>query len=397
MTSTPALSTESGRTPHAADAQSIPSRILISQMTSSLSPVGQVDDDLAAVLGADVASEWRRARGPQPIAVWVDRVDGVPIAAVLTTRRPATQATKIAHVWLANGAMGSDAPLLDLIEAVIADARTRGDVAVKWQSSDDSVLADTASSHSISPERSGFTRMRSPYPSAAGTEGVDGFIRWLRPTTHIDRPYYAQTSSFTCGAVTALLASEIRGTGGFDTSRNTRDQELDFWRQASNFPSCEPIGLAVALRESLDDAAGTSPVEVFLDSENPVLLEVYTERFDRSFREELQANSLRRALASDIGVRRERVSVSEIAARIQAGELALLLIDLDPMFGFAVPHWVLAHAADDETVYLTDPWISASWGETWVDAQELPVALPDLDRMLAWGDTGYRGVIFITQ
>ena len=365
--------------------------------TPELSTGDRVDDDLAAALGADLTAEWRRARGPQPVAVWVDRVGGVPIAAVLTTRRPATQATKIAHVWRADGAKGSDAALRNLVEAVIADARARGDVAVKWQSSDDGATTDPASSFSISPEQSGFIRMRSPYPSAAGTEGVDGFIHRLRPTTHAERPYYAQTSSFTCGAVTALLASEIRGSGGFDTSRDTRDQELDFWRQASNFPSCEPIGLAVALRESLDDAAGTSPVEVFLDSEGPVLLEVYTERFDRSFREELQANSLRRALASDIGVRRERVSVAEIAARIQGGELALLLIDLNPMFGFAVPHWVLAHAADTDAVYLTDPWISATWGETWVDAQQLPVALPDLDRMLAWGDDGYRGVIFIQR
>jgi hypothetical protein len=346
-----------------------------------------VDDDLAEALGAEVADQWRRVRGPQPVKVWVERVAGRPIAAVLTTRRPATLASKIAFVWCADSTADTNAALLRLVDAVIVDAQARGDVAVKWQSSDDSTA----------PERSGFTRMRSPYASAEGTEGVDGFVRWLRPVAHSEPPYYSQTSSFTCGAVTALLASEIRGTGGFDLAANTRDQELDFWRQASNFPSCEPIGLAVAVRESLTDAAGTSPVEVFLDSEGPVLLEAYTERFDRSFREELQANSLRRALASDIAVRRERVSIDNVAARVQGDELALLLIDLDPMFGFAVPHWVLAHAAADGVVFISDPWISSTWGETWVDAHNLPVAIADLDRMLAWGSDGYRGVIFIQQ
>jgi hypothetical protein len=213
---------------------------------------------------------------------------------------------------------------------------------------------------------------------------------------HDEPPYYSQTSTFTCGAVAALLAMEIRGTAGFGPDEGNRDRELDFWRRASNYPSCEPIGLAVALRESVADAMGTSPVEVFLDADGPVLLETYPPGFERGLREELQASSLRKALGSDIGVRRERIPVTEVAARLAAGELALLLLDLEPMFGFSVPHWVLAHAAAGGVVVIDDPWISATWGETWVDAHELPIAVADLDRMLSWGETGYRGVVFVS-
>jgi hypothetical protein len=348
-------------------------------------PQGTVDDDLAAALGPEMAALWRRQRGPQPPAVRVVRAAGIPIAATLSTRRPATLATKIAHVWRSDAEADSDAALEALVGSIVADSQSRGDVAVKWQSEDDTT----------DPADFGFTRLRTPYRSAPGTEGVAGHIRWLRSIPHTEPPYYAQTSTFTCAAVTALLASEIRGSTGFGDDDGNRDRELDFWRRASNYPTCEPIGLAVALRDSLDDAAGSSPVEVFLDVDGPVLLEAYSERFDRSFREELQANSLRRALDSDIPVRRERVSVETIHTRLQAGELALLLIDLQPMFGFAVPHWVLAHAAGDGVVLMTDPWISVTWGESWVDAHEVPVAIADLDRMLAWGADGYRGVVFL--
>ncbi|WP_308287516.1 peptidase C39 family protein [Cryobacterium sp. 1639] len=306
---------------------------------------------------------------------------------MITTRRPATAASKIAHVWQAAGVAGAEAALENLVAEVIVDAERRGDVAVKWESDVGIRL----------PERLGFSRMRSPYRSAAGTEGVTGYIRWLRADAHDEPPYYSQTSSFTCGAVAAILALEIRGSGGFAADDSNRDSEIDFWRRASNYPSCEPIGLAVALRESLVDAAGTSPVEVFLDTGEAVLLESYPDGFDRRFREELQAHSLRKALTSDIGVRRERVSIDEIAARVGAGELALLLIDLEPMMGFAVPHWVLAHAAADGVVYIDDPWISSTWGESWVDSHELPIAVDDLDRMIAWGDTGYRGVVFLRR
>ena len=354
-------------------------------MTSRTSAV--VDDELASALGAELSDRWRMARGPQPSTVHVERVDGRPIAAVLATRRRATLATTIAEVWQTAGAVGAQSALERLVDEVVVEARERGDVAVKWRDAGDGPL----------PERLGFAPMRMPYRSATGTEGVTGRIRWLRTLDHDEPPYYAQTSTFTCGAVTALLASEMRGSGGFVDDEDDRDREVDFWRRASNYPTCEPIGLAVALRESFDDAEGSSPVEVFLDLDGPVLLESYTERFDRAFRTELQEQSLRKALASDVGVRRDRVGVDEIAARIRGGELALMLIDLEPMYGFSVPHWVLGHAAADGVVVIEDPWIAASWGETWVDAHELPIALADLDRMLAWGEEGYRGVVFIRR
>lgn len=353
----------------------------------------ELDDSLAAALGTEAAQLWRQDRGPAPTRLYVAHTtDGSPIAALLTTQRPASLSTKIAHTWRAVDTIGSDAAFDGLVDEVLADARARGHVSVKWQTRDD---PDSPGRSEV--ERFGFERMRSPYASAAGTEGVVGFVRWLRPVPHDEPPYYSQTSTFTCGAVTAIVASEIRGSGGFSDDGDNRDRELDFWRRASNYPSCEPVGLAVALRESLADATGTSPVEVFLDTDGPVLLESYPGAFDRAFREELQSNSLRKALGSDIAVRRERVTVDEISARLRAGELALLLIDLEPMLGFAVPHWVLAHAAADGVVIIDDPWISASWGETWVDAHELPVSFADLDGMLAWGDDGYRGVVFVTR
>ncbi len=356
-------------------------------MTSTTAHGVVLGDDLAVALGPELSALWRISRGPSLSKIWVEHAHGSPIAAVLTTRRPSTAATKIAHTWRATAVPEADAALNRLVEHVIGDARSRGDVAVKWQTVD----GDPAPSHA------GFTAMRAPYVSAAGTEGIAGYIFWLLQVSHVEPPYYAQTSTFTCGAVTALLASEIRGSGGFGATPNNRDQELEFWRQASNFPACEPVGLAVALRSSLDDAAGSAPVEVFLDTEGPALLEAYPSGFDRSFREELQANSLSQALGSDIAVNRQRIAIDVLATRIRAGELALVLINTQLMYGFAVPHWVLAHSVEDGVVIIDDPTISSAWGETWVDAHELPIPIDELDRMIAWGDDGYRGVVFVRR
>jgi hypothetical protein len=337
--------------------------------------------DLASALGAERTAEWSRERGPQEAIAHIERIDGRLVAAVLTTRRPATLVSKIADAWQREDDERADDALDRLLRTLVSDAEARGDIGLKWQST----------TEIPAPERLGFSRLRGP----AATEGVAGYIRWLRPVEHEEPPYYSQTSTFTCGAVSALLASEIRGSTGVDGI--DREKELHLWGQANNYPACEPIGLAVALRESLADADGSSPVEVFLDAEGPVLLEHYSEGFDSTIRAALQADSLTRALQSDISVRRDRVSVEELAERVGAGELALLLISTAPMYGFAVPHWVLAHAAADGVVLVDDPWISMSWGETWVDAHEVPIALADLDRMVAWGDDGYRGVVFLRR
>jgi hypothetical protein len=224
-----------------------------------------VDDTLAAALGSELTALWRVPAGTQPLTVWVGYSGADLAAAVLTTSRPATAATKVARTWRATDMVGADAALEHLVDTVIADANDRGDIAVKWQSFDDE----------LPPQLHGFTAMRAPYQSAAGTEGVRGYILWLKPVIHNEPPYYAQTSTFTCGAVTALLAPEIRWSGGFKVDGNNRDRELAFWRLASNFPAYEPIGLAVALRGFIDDAAGTAPVDVFLDTNGPALLETF--------------------------------------------------------------------------------------------------------------------------
>jgi hypothetical protein len=353
----------------------------------SVTRFDHVDDALGAALGSELAAIWRMPSGPQLRTIWVVYSGADLAAAVLTTSRPATAATKVARTWRATDLAASDTVLEHLVDNVVDDARDRRDIADKWQS----FAGD------LPPRHRGFVAMRTPYKSAAGTKGVLGYVLWLNPITRDEPPYYAQTSTFTCGAVTALLASEIRGSRGFSVDGNNRDRELAFWRQASNFPACEPIGLAVALRGSIDDAAGTAPVDVFLDTNGPALLETLPNGFDRKFREELQADSLQQALGSDITVHRDRLSIEVLSSRIQAGDLALLLIDTQLMYGFAVPHWVLAQSVDQGLVIIDDPTISSTWGETWVDAHEMPISLENLDRMITWGDYGYRGVVFIRR
>ncbi len=339
-----------------------------------------LDAGLAGVVGADRASGWLAPRSAYRPQLWVVVAGEEPVAAVLTTGRPATAATTLVEPWWT-----SDSALGAMLDRVVGAARARRDVAVKWR---------TAGEVPAAAIDAGFVPLRAPH-GAVGTESTRGAVRWLVEMPHEEPGYYAQTTLFTCGAVAALMAAGLRGAGGFTGDADDRDRELEYWRRASNFPACEPVGLAVATAEHLGHGGDLRRVEVALDADGPVLVEDYR-GFDLSFRTELQTESRRRAADLGIPISSERVTVAEIARRVAGGELALLLIDEEPMHGEHGPHWVLAHASDGvDVVVIEDPWINRDTGETWVDTHELPVRAADLDRLVRWSATGYRGVVFL--
>jgi hypothetical protein len=344
----------------------------------------KVSEALIAELGTPRAERWTLPRNGYRPQVTIARSGDTLVAAMLTTARPATAATKIADLWWnegSNDSATSGAAAAALLDNAIEKARARGDVALKWEIAPDGALAP------VGAER-GFVEMRRPW-AAVGTENVRGFVLWLTPTEHAEPGYYSQTTLYTCGAIAALIAADGVGIDGLTGTAADRDLEIDFWRKASNFPACEPIGLAVALQDRLQ-APG---VEVALDHEGPVLLEDFT-GFDYDFRAELQEESRHRAGTAGIPIRADRVSVDEIARRVAADEFALLLIDEAPMHGEVGPHWIVAHATVGDTVLVQDPWINVATGETWVDTHQLPVSFADLDRLIRWSSDEYRGVIF---
>ena len=339
-----------------------------------------LDGGLAEIVGPDRSALWRTPRAAYRPQLWLVVSGEVPVAAVLTTGRPATAATTLVEPWWT-----SDRALGALLDRIVDAARARGDAALKWRTAGEVPAAAIAA---------GFTTLRAPH-GAVGTESTRGAVRWLVDIPHAEPGYYAQTTLFTCGAVAALMAAGLRGADGFAGDPGDRDRELDYWRRASNYPACEPVGLAVTTAQHFGAAGDPPRIEVALDSDGPVLVEDYR-GFDLSFRTELQTESRRRAAALGIPITSERVSVTEIARRVAGGELALLLIDEEPMHGEHGPHWVLAHASDGaEVIVIEDPWINRDTGETWVDTHELPVRAADLDRLVRWSAAGYRGVVFL--
>jgi hypothetical protein len=108
-----------------------------------------------------------------------------------------------------------------------------------------------------------------------------------------------------------------------------------------------------------------------------------------------QADFRDRAAALGIPVHQCKLEVAELAERLERGALALLLVSGNRMFGKRVPHWLLAHGADDHHVFLHDPWVEDKAFETATDAADIPAPHAELDRMWGWGERRLRAAVLI--
>ncbi|MER5949880.1 peptidase C39 family protein [Streptomyces sp. NPDC001904] len=292
-------------------------------------------------------------------------------AAALVTARPHTAYLKIVD------AVGD---VQAAVEAVVDHARGQGLTQVKWEG---------WTAHHDDATTAGFAPLSPPLAQTAAADGpASGYVRWLHDGAVPEPPYYGQSTHFTCGAVTALIAQTHAGTLAREAL--DREAELTLWRDATNFPACEPVGLGVAVRRAWPNA----PVTIHLDTDEPVLLD-HLAAEEQEWRALLQRTSRTQAGRIGVPIDGRRLSITDIRTALDRRGSVLLLVSLADMQGFDVPHWVLCHAAVPGAVVIEDPWADASTGDTWVDAHLLPVADAALDAMSSLSAGRLRGAVTI--
>lgn len=335
------------------------------------------------LLAGTLDPAWTRNRHPyRPELIVTDD------AALLVTHRPHTAQRKVvASAWRPGTAYAA-------IAALVARMREAGVARLVWE-----LPAEGAGPHPDDARSvlaaTGFRRLRAPHPSAPGTVGVEGRVLELAPIAHLEPPYYAQTTDFTCGAVTGLLVANLLDADAGLTGRSRdadRAAELAFWRRATNFPAVDPLGLLVELRRELPERVG---LDAWISVDGPTLLEGVEPGFELDTKRLLQQESAREAAALGLPVRREWLSMERLCERVAEGAKAIVLVDLVPMHDDPTPHWVLLHAAGAEHVLVQDPWLNAERGETWLDGHDLAIGIDEFSAMARWGDPAYRAAVLV--
>lgn len=208
-----------------------------------------------------------------------------------------------------------------------------------------------------------------------------------------DVPFFAQTLDFTCGPASLMMAMQaLDPTGALDRAR-----ELRLWREAtlifmtSGHGGCGPHGLALAAwrrgfhAEVYVSDGGVPFIDSVRSAEKREVMRLVHEDFKRQCAE------------NGIPVHVRSLSAGELGERIAGGAIPIVLISLYRIHGEKTPHWVVVTGADDQFIYIHDPFVDVKNKKTAADCINVPIARSEFDRMSRYGGSRLRAAVLVSR
>lgn len=204
-------------------------------------------------------------------------------------------------------------------------------------------------------------------------------------------PWYQQTTEFTCGPASLLMAMNNQNS---DIAMS-QESELDIWREAttifmtSGHGGCHPIGLALAANKRGFETS------VFLNTQEPLFLEGVRSLKKKNIMHVVHDQFLDQALKQKVEIIYEEISQSHLQSLLDQGYAVLMLISTYRLDGKKAPHWVMLTSMDEFCLYVHDPDLDTQ--QQPVDCQYLPIAKQDFDKMSAFGSGRLRTAVAIRR
>jgi hypothetical protein len=323
---------------------------------------------------ADVANDWGRLTAPLNRSVVIARDGDTVVGAALSVWRTLGRYVKIAGLWTRADAADAEQLLLERAERY---AWADGAEVVKRELSAAAPTADGFDAVIVPP-------MGGPAPDGLA-EAPGGQQRWRAPRPATTVPYVRQSSTFTCGPCSLLMA-----LGSFGVIPEP-DRELEFalWREATMVQACDPYGLALAaVRHGL-------AVELTVTTDRPLLLEEFEDESESEPRRFLQSQFRRDLAAAGVTAQIRGFGADAVRAVLDSGRLAILLIDEDPFDQGSCAHWIIVHGTAGDAFLIHDPWTQTDAGESWLDGYDLPVLPEGIEALCAVGDPAYSALLAV--
>ncbi len=209
---------------------------------------------------------------------------------------------------------------------------------------------------------------------------------WQRPI-----PWYQQTSDFTCGPASLLMAMQA-----LDATREpSRAEELRIWREAttifmtSGHGGCHPLGLALAATRRGFHA------EVWISQPGPLFMDSVRNEKKKEVIKLTHDDFLSQANAQGIPIHYREISQNELTNALQRGGIPVILTSTWQLDGKRSPHWLVLSAFDERFLYVHDPDPLTDF-HTATDCQYLPIARKDFDRMSRFGRERLRTAVILS-
>lgn len=205
-------------------------------------------------------------------------------------------------------------------------------------------------------------------------------------------PYLTQTTDFTCGPASLLMAM-----AHFDIpSTDPQHEELEIWREAttifmtSGHGGCGPHGLARAAHKRGLGA------EVYVSEAGPLLMDSVRSAEKKAIMERIQHADIAALERAKVPIHVGDYSLAQLHHDLQHGKLVLALISTYVFDESKAPHWVLICAADEHYIYINDPDQDTLPWQSPAGRQYLPIPLATFRRAFGYGKRKQRAVVVLS-
>ena len=166
----------------------------------------------------------------------------------------------------------------------------------------------------------------------------------------ITKPYYEQTTDFTCGPASLMMAIKTLQPD-YEMSRH---EELQIWREAttifmtSGHGGCSPHGMALSAWHRGFD------VTLHINQEEAPFLDGVRDAQKKSVIQLVHEDFLAQIKETNIQLNITMLEADELDRILQSGAPIIALISTWRLNRNKSPHWVYVAGADDEFVYIND-------------------------------------------
>jgi len=257
------------------------------------------------------------------------------------------------------------------------------------------VRADNAAAIALYESR-GYRRLM-PLPQYY-EDASDGWryekrIRIVPAPTIPQVPYYHQTTDFTCGPASLMMAMAALEPG----RAMAPNDEIRIWREAttifmtSGHGGCGPYGLALAAhrRGFGVRVTVTETGPLFLDTVRSAEKKRVMERAHESVEEDFRDAGLPLEYAP--------ITAASLADALADGWIPILLVSSYRFNAEKVPHWVVVTGVDDRFLLVHDPDMDEDLLKTDVDCVHVPIPRSAFERMSRYGRSRLQAAVFVRR